>query len=1115
MQWLVMMIVVSAFFAVAFVSDLRAQSNFKTEVVPQIPHTSWVSSVAFSPDGKYVASGSWNESLNVKLWDASTGKLLRTFSGHPKSVEAVAISPDGRQVLSGSSDKTLKLWDTSTGRLIRTFEGHEWGVSSVAFSHDGRRVVSSSMIERTLKVWDASSGQIILTLAEQSPQALFSPDDKKILSCGAGTVKLWDASTGQLLHAFTKLTNEIHSIAFSPDGTHIISGADAALKLWDVSTGKLASEFSNGTTDNITTVAFSPDGRHILSGSAQSTLKLWDVSTGKRVHIFEGHTDEVTSIAFSPDGKHVVSAGKDNSVRSWDVSTGLSVNVFGGDSRPVRAVAFSPDGRSAISGGDDAILRLWDVSTARIVRTFVGHTEPIYSVAFSPDGKQALSGSWDYKLKLWDVETSQIVRTIEHNTGPVDAAVFSPDGTQILTGGYGDALKLWNAMSGEMVRSFEGVRGAVATVAFSPDGEQVLSGAGNQTPWLWDVATGQVLRKFEGSLGAVNSVAFSPDGSQVLLGSGDHNMWLWDAATVKAKRTFSGHADWVTSVAFSPDGKQIVSGSWDQTLKLWNTESGKVIHTFKGHASNVNAVAYSPDRSNVLSGSNDGTVRIWAPNTGEPRVSLFAAKSDEALSLTPEGFFLTSSPRFSPPISIVRGLEVYGIEQMWQSLYSPDLVREKLAGDPDGEVAKAAAVINLDKVLDSGKAPKIIITSPVGKPDASNEIVDGMIDEMATMEEEDSARLRDSSLQSTDEIITAEATITEQEGGGIGRIEWRVNGVTVGVSNPAPGTGGTLTVKQTLALDPGENSIEVVAYNGRHLLATVPAQTKVIWADAADIVKPTLHALAIGINNYVDKGGVAPGETTTKHFRPLGLAVGDATALAAEIKKAGEGLYGQVRVRTVLDGEATAANLDAIVTQMGAEIQPRDTFVLFAAAHGYSNKGRYYLIPQDYQGGPDPNALAARAIDQNKLQDWIANRIRAKKALILLDTCESGALTSSHTRSRFEGPASDAAIGRLHEATGRPVLTAAGLGQSALELTELGHGVFTSALIDAFYRGDASGDGAVSISELVAHVQYLVPKLIKDPKVRDEVIRRGSIGGVQSARFGSRGEDFVFVRRLQ
>src|SRR5262249_14263334 len=156
---------------------------------------------------------------------------------------------------------------------------------------------------------------------------------------------------------------------------------------------------------------------------------------------------------------------------------------------------------------------------------------------------------------------------------------------------------------------------------------------------------------------------------------------------------------------------------------------------------------------------------------------------------------------------------------------------------------------------------------------------------------------------------------------------------------------------------------------------------------------------------------------------------------------------------------------------------PRDTFVFFVAGHGYSHRGRFFLIPQDYQGGTNPEALRKLAIDQERLQDWFANRIKAKRTLILLDTCESGALTNGYSHSRVDGPAADASVGRLHEATGRPVLTAAAQGQAAIEFRGTKHGIFTGALIDALHHSNANNDGVITLSALVAHVQNLVAKL--------------------------------------
>jgi uncharacterized caspase-like protein len=210
-----------------------------------------------------------------------------------------------------------------------------------------------------------------------------------------------------------------------------------------------------------------------------------------------------------------------------------------------------------------------------------------------------------------------------------------------------------------------------------------------------------------------------------------------------------------------------------------------------------------------------------------------------------------------------------------------------------------------------------------------------------------------------------------------------------------------------------------------------------------------------------------------------------------------------------------APNLSKLVDDLAAEIHPRDSFILFAAAHGKSENGRFHLIPQDYQHGP--GHLAKFAIGQDDLQNWLANRIKARKALILLDTCESGALIAGHTRSRLDVPISEAGVVRLHEATGRPVLAAAAANQEAKEgfigTTGEHHGYFTWAVLDALSHGDSNGNGLVELSELVAHVQAGVPKIAAGKNIRG--LAAISAADKQSARFGSRGEDSALAKRLK
>jgi hypothetical protein len=346
-----------------------------------------------------------------------------------------------------------------------------------------------------------------------------------------------------------------------------------------------------------------------------------------------------------------------------------------------------------------------------------------------------------------------------------------------------------------------------------------------------------------------------------------------------------------------------------------------------------------------------------------------------------------------------------------------------------------------------------------------------------------------------------EATVRiEDRGKGVGRIEWRVNGITAAVATNPTGKGPVHTLKQQLALDPGDNTIEVVAYNGKNLLASLPARTEIKFTGPADKAKPKLHVLAIGINTYSD----------SKFAPPLDVAEKDAKTFAAGMEKAAAGLYEKVRLTTVLGKQVTRANLERVIAKLAAEIHRRDTFILYASGHGYAADGRFYYLMQDFRSqSPKP---ANKAIGQDQLQDWFANRIKAKKGIILLDTCRSGALIAGYQRSRTDLPASEAAVGRLHEATGRPVLTAAAAGQDALEGGVGSHGVFTLALLEALRNGDTDGSGTIDLSEIARYVQSAVPKIAADlPPPKDA----GPNWGKQTARFGWRGEDFVVARPLQ
>ncbi|KAN0083541.1 WD40-repeat-containing domain protein [Elaphomyces granulatus] len=527
-------------------------------------HSSWVYAVAFSPDGKVLASAS-NDNT-VRLWDATTGAWKQTLEGHRDSVNAVAFSPDGKVLASGSDDNTVRLWDATTGAWKQTLEGHRDLVNAVAFSPNGKVLASASS------------------------------DD---------TVRLWDATTGAWKQTLEGHRNSLKAVAFSPDGKVLASASDdITVRLWDATTGAWKRTLG-GHRDLVNAVAFSPNGKVLASASSDDTVRLWDATTGAWKQTLQGHSDSVKAVAFSPDGKVLASASNDNTVWLWDATTGAWKRTLEGHSHWVRAVAFAPDGMVLASASRDNTVRLWDATTGAWKQTFKSHRSSVNAVAFSPDGKVLASASSDYTVRLWDATTGVWKQTLNGHSHSVNAVAFSPDGKVLASASPDKTMRLWDATTGASkwaIGSSDWIRG----VAFAPDGMALASASRDATVRLWDATTGAWKLTLEDHSDSVNAVAFSPDGKVLASASDDHTVRLWDATTGACNQTLNVNTV-IRSLLFSMDGRYLKT---DRGLLSLNSGSPDT-YLHQGRAIFVNDEWVTQDGRNLF----------WLPPDYRPECS--------------------------------------------------------------------------------------------------------------------------------------------------------------------------------------------------------------------------------------------------------------------------------------------------------------------------------------------------------------------------------------------------------------------------------------------------------------------------------------------------------------
>ncbi|HEX9989622.1 MAG TPA: hypothetical protein VGE45_14240 [Chloroflexia bacterium] len=590
--------------------------------------------------------------------------VRQTLSGHTDLVNSVAWSPDGRWIATASDDNTAKVWDAANGQERATLRGHTDLVNSVAWSPDGRWIATASD-DNTAKVWDATNGQqltILLGHTADLTSVAWSPDGRWIATASDDvTAKVWDATNGQERTILRGHVAQVSSVAWSPDGLWLSTGSwDGTAKVWDAATGQEQITL-RGYASSVESVAWSPDGRWIAAAYDDGTAKVWDAANGQEQTTLRGHTSLVSSVVWSPDGLWIATAGWDGKAKVWDATNDQERATLRGHTAKVNSVAWSPNGRWIATASSDGTAKVWDAATGQERATLRGHTDLVNSVAWSPDGRWIATASWDGTAKVWDATNGQERATLRGHTGAVASVAWSPDGRWIATASWDSTATVsrdgtatvWNAANGQQRTILLGHRAKVSSVAWSPDGRWIATASWDGTAKVWDATNGQQRATFRGHIGLVNSVAWSPDGRWIATARSDGTAKVWDAATGQEHVTLRGHTDWVNDVAWSPDGRWIATAGDDGTGKVWDAANGQQHATLPGHTGAVASVAWSPDGRWIATASSDGTVRQHVATVED---LLAIAYTRVIRSLTPEEratFLNEPLPTTTPSVLVI------------------------------------------------------------------------------------------------------------------------------------------------------------------------------------------------------------------------------------------------------------------------------------------------------------------------------------------------------------------------------------------------------------------------------------------------------------------------------
>lgn len=667
-------------FAFAFLTVQLSQTPAQEATAPPVVmsfkgHQQAIYSVAFSPDNSLVATGSFDHS--IKLWDAKTGKEIRTFAGatgHQNLVLNVAFSPSGESLASGGSDNFAKIWDVPVNAPVKEFV-HPAGVNAVAVSVDGK-LVAGACKDGSIKLWTSADGKAAGSLAGHpggATAAAFSANGQLLATGGVDqNLRFWNPANAQQLaqigaHAAGLTAVALHpnnTIAYSAgedgflkwwqlpavapralpvhagavtalfhsaDGNSVLTGgADKMVKLSNFANGQLVKDFA-GAGAALQAVALSPNPTTAAAGGADGKLYLWSTADGKLLAQPQAHANGVTGLAFHPSQPILATVGADGLLKTWALPMSVARAIPTPDR--VLATVLSVDGKRLFTAGADKLVRSWTFATGALERQFAGHTGAVTALAVSADGNTLISAGADETIRIWNVANGAQIAQIGGHAGAINSLSLTAKGDLLVSAGDDGAIKLWQLpiAAAKQFAHPDAVNG----FSLSADNNRLVTIGNDKQVRIWNLANGQMERSQTAGMGAISATAIAPDNSTIAIAGADKSLTVWNAG--KEVKKFAPLPAPAQALAFSTNGSTIAAGLADNSIRLLTVADGKEIKNLPGHTGPISALTYNSKGDLIVSGSADKSVRLWSATDGSAKGQFNHAGPVTALALSKDG----------------------------------------------------------------------------------------------------------------------------------------------------------------------------------------------------------------------------------------------------------------------------------------------------------------------------------------------------------------------------------------------------------------------------------------------------------------------------------------------